>query len=71
MQPETISEEEMMQMVLVRVADAGSQKAFAEQAKISESYLSDVLRDRRGIGDRIAEALGFERVVTYRRKVNR
>lgn len=51
------------------IAALGSQKAFAERAEISEQYLSDVLRGRLPVGDRILKVLNFERVVTYRRKV--
>lgn len=58
-----------MEYLRKHVAALGSQKNFADRADISEAYLSDVLRGARPIGDRILEALNFERVVTYRRKV--
>jgi len=47
---------------------AGSQKALAEQLDVSETYLSDVLNKRKDPGEAILEPLGYERVVTYRRK---
>lgn len=45
---------------------AGSQKNLAAQLDVSESYLSDVLTGRREPGEKLLEALGLERVVTYR-----
>lgn len=60
----------VMDYLRKQVAALGSQQKFAERADVSEQYLSDVLRGVRPIGDRILAALNFERVVTYRRKVN-
>lgn len=64
----TYDEEGLMDYLKKRVAAIGSQKNFAALAMVSEQYLSDVMRGRVPIGDRILEALSFERVVTYRRK---
>lgn len=50
------------------VAAAGSQSAWAERAGITAQYVGDVLRGKRQPGASICEALGFERVVLYRRK---
>ena len=63
-----IDSEAIKEILAKRVAAMGSQKQFAKLADVSESYLSDVLRGARPVGDRILEALHFERVVTYRRK---
>lgn len=52
------------------VAALGSQKEFAQRADISEQYLSDVLKGVRPVGDRILLALNFERVVTFRKRIN-
>lgn len=57
----------MRKMLDVAIQVAGSQKAFAKQAGISEQYLSDVLNGRRDIGDKILKWFGLERVVFYRR----
>ena len=46
----------------------GSQAAWAERAGLAAPYISDVLRGRREPGPSLCEALGFERVVLYRRK---
>lgn len=43
----------------------GTIKAWAEKHDISDSYVSDVLHEKRPPGDRILKALGLE--VCYRR----
>lgn len=40
-------------------------KAWAKEHGFSQAYVSDVLHGRRGVADRFAEALGYERVVTF------
>jgi plasmid maintenance system antidote protein VapI len=42
------------------VADAGSQKAFAEQCGLSPQYINDCLRNRREISGKLAECLGLK-----------
>lgn len=54
-------------MVRMGIQVVGSQKAYAVKVGISESYLSDVLNERREISPRILKHLGLERVVNYRR----
>jgi hypothetical protein len=44
----------------------GSQTKAAAHFQISGGYLSDILNGRREIGPAIYEALGFERLVTFR-----
>lgn len=46
---------------------AGGQKAFAEANGMSLGYVNDVLNGRRDAGDTILSALGFVRVIRYRR----
>jgi hypothetical protein len=43
-------------------------KSLAEEWGLSQAYLSDVLNGRRGIADKLADALGYERIVTFRRR---
>jgi transcriptional regulator with XRE-family HTH domain len=45
-----------------------TQAAFAEKFGFSPQYLGDVLNGRRDPGDKILNAIGYERVVTYRPK---
>lgn len=40
-------------------------KQWAADHGFSQSYVSDVLHGRRGIADRFAEALGYQRIVTF------
>ena len=49
------------------VAAKGSQKEVAKTLRISEQYLSDVLKSRREPGSAILIALGLERRVTFRK----
>ena len=50
------------------VEGAGSQKAWCDHNGLSEGTISDVLRGRRDITDRVADLVGFERVTVYRPK---
>ena len=44
-------------------------KQWAKDHGFSQAYVSDVLHGRRGVADRFAEALGYERVVTFRKRM--
>jgi DNA-binding transcriptional regulator YdaS (Cro superfamily) len=46
---------------------AGSQSAWAKAHGLSAPYVSDVLKRRREPGRGILDALGIEKVVTYRK----
>jgi len=48
--------------------EAGGQKAWATANGVSQQYVNDVLAGRREPGDAILNAMGIERVVTYRTK---
>jgi hypothetical protein len=48
------------------VASIDGQAAWARAHKISAQYLNDVLHGRREPGPKILQAIGFEKVVTYR-----
>jgi hypothetical protein len=61
-----LTEQEVLDRLRKAVAAAGSQRAFGRQHDISPMYISDVLRKRRKIGEAILDALGVERVVSYR-----
>lgn len=49
----------------VAVRDAGSQRAFAQRAGITQGNLSDILHGRRDIGDRVLAALDLQRVERF------
>lgn len=63
-----MSEQDVLDRLRTAIAAGGSQRAFARQHRLSEQYLSDVLRGRREMGQGILDALGVERVVAYREK---
>lgn len=63
-----LNERDILDRMRAAVEQAGSQRAFAEQHKISLQYVNDVLRGRREPGQRILDALGVEKVVSYREK---
>lgn len=50
-----------------RQISGSTQAAYAKCCGISSAYLSDVLQGRREPGSKMLAALGFERVVTYKR----
>lgn len=52
-----------------KAAEQGTQRQYAESLGVSEAYLSDVLNGRREPGQKLLDAVGFERVALYRRKV--
>lgn len=58
--------EEVRQLLHSACLKAGGRKCFAEQADISQQYICDVLNGRREPGQSVLEALGLERVITYR-----
>lgn len=60
--------DEVIERLRAAIARVGSQAAFAELHGISLAYVNDVLNFRREPGPAILEALGIEKVVTYREK---
>ena len=52
------------------VGAAGSQKAVAEAAGVSQAFLTDVLKGRRALTGPLVKWLGYERVIAYRRLRN-
>jgi hypothetical protein len=49
---------------------AGGQNAWAEAHGLQKSMVSRVLSGERGVSDAILAAVGWERVVTYRKRRN-
>lgn len=47
-----------------------TQAELAKRLRVSETYLSDVLNERRRISDQFALKLGYERVVRWRKVRN-
>lgn len=53
-------------MELRRRLDGKTQAALASELGISVTHLSDILNGRRAVGPLVLEALGLERVVSFR-----
>lgn len=58
-------------IALLREQARPNQGAWAEAHHVASSYLSDVLNGRRDPGKSILKAIGYERVVMYRKKGDR
>lgn len=58
---------ELLQYIQHLVDEYGTQKDLAEKLGVSTAYLSDVLQGKREPAGKMLEALGIERVVTYRK----
>jgi len=61
------SEHVLLDKLRGEIAAAGTQKGWADRAGVSPQIVNDVLRGRRPIGDRMARALGYSRVVLFER----
>lgn len=59
---------DVLELVKRGVEGAGSQKDFATAHGMSQGFLHDVLNGRRDLSDKVLEAVGVERIITYRRK---
>lgn len=61
-----LTEQDIRARLRDAIQAAGSQAAFARQHNISLQYVNDVVNGRREIGQKILDALGIEKIVTYR-----
>lgn len=46
----------------------GSQQKWAEENGLSASYVSDILKGKRGISEKVAKRLGYAPVRAFRKK---
>lgn len=61
--------EEVLAMAKKRIeGEKLSARSFASANGISQPYFSQILSGKRPMPDKLLDALGVERVVTYRRK---
>lgn len=63
-----MTEQDVIRLLVQACAKAGGQAPWAKQAGVSQAYINDVVNGRRLPGPSVLNALGLERVVTYRRK---
>lgn len=64
-----ITRDELTELIRAAARKAGSQRALARGWKVTPAYITDLLKGLRDPGPRILAAMGYERVVLYR-KVN-
>jgi hypothetical protein len=65
-----LGEANLRELLRKACKDVGSQQQWAEANGFSAPFVSDVLRGKRAITDRIASVLGFECAgKTYKRKM--
>ena len=60
-----VTEHELLDLLTAQV-EASSQVEVARSLEVSPTYLNMILHAKRAIGDRMAEALGVERLVVFR-----
>ncbi len=60
-----LTREQVVQRLEKACKDAGSQNLWAKANGISQSYVSDVIRGNRGVGDLMLKALGLKRIERY------
>lgn len=65
-----LTESQVIERLRTACEQAGGQKAFAQQHELTPTYVHDVLHGRRPPAYRILDALGLERVVIYREKID-
>ena len=63
-----ISRDAMIALIRSACQQAGSQRKLAQAWDVSPSYITDLLAGMRDPGPKILDALGYERIVLYRRK---
>lgn len=55
----------ILSLLRLKCAEEGSQKSWADKNGVSPAYVSDILQERREISDRIAESLGYRKIVVF------
>lgn len=61
------TENELVELLKQSVSPNQTQKEVASRLGISPQYLHDILWRRRSISDDVARALGFEKIISFRR----
>jgi hypothetical protein len=63
--PRTFTESDVIEAIRIEVSET-SLRQTARRIEVSAPYLSDILRGNRGVGEKVAEAFGFEREIQTR-----
>lgn len=60
-----LTPERIKDKLVEAVKKAGGQRAWAKANGVSEQYVCDVIQGRRGIGEKLAQPLGYRPVTRY------
>jgi hypothetical protein len=60
-----MNEQEARARLIDAINAAGGQRAFANQHHFTVGYVHDVIYGKRALADRIARAIGLERITVY------
>lgn len=60
-----MTEEQVYELFLKQIYNAGGQRAFARKVGFTPSYINDMVHKRRPIADQVLALIGIEKVVTY------
>jgi len=63
-----LTHKDVMKKLDDAIQEAGNASCFAVKARMSQQFISDVRRDRRGFGKQLLDYLGLEQVTLYREK---
>jgi hypothetical protein len=63
-----LTEAQLRDELRKRIDAAGTQTNLARELQLSTPYLSDIVNNRAPVSDRVASALGFDRIVEYEPK---
>ena len=58
-----------LEVLKAQVAEAGGQVELAKRFNLSQAYISDLLRGRRGFSDQMLDRIGLRRTVIKATKV--
>jgi hypothetical protein len=61
-----MTSDQVRKLIAAQVAEAGTIKAWADAHGVSPAYVGDTIKGRHEPAGKLLEALGLERVVTYR-----
>lgn len=61
------TEKELINILKQSISSNQTQKEIAKQIGVSPQYLHDILWERRKISEDVAKALGFEKVIMFKR----
>lgn len=60
--------EDVLDILRDGIKTHGTQVKYAEFLGVTQGYINDMLKRKRDPGPRVLDALGLEKVVTYREK---